>query len=149
MLQALLILLAVFLIVRLLRHRSADDFTYAETARSGDFTPEDLWDHVEHPYHCVACRCSNGGCKAVQPLEGHYYLVGESHELPVPECTAVPCRCRYVHYADRRHSEEDRRAAFGLERDMYRLTHDRDRRISLGRRIEDWAVEDMEVALPS
>jgi hypothetical protein len=45
-----------------------------------------------------------------------------------------------VHHPDRRRKEEDRRATFGLEQEMYRHTHGRERRLSPGRRSEDWST---------
>ena len=62
-------------------------------------------------------------------------------ELPVTECTAIPCQCRYVHSEDRRHHDEgDRRAVFGVQKDLYRNTQKEERRHALARRMEDWAV---------
>ena len=144
MLQALLVLIAIIAAIILVRGRLGDP--YAPSAGNQVIEADDLWDHVEHPYHCVACKCSLGNCPGVASMKGKVFLVGDDHKLPVPECTASRCRCRYVHYPDRRRKQDDRRAAFGLEQEMYKYTHDRDRRISLGRRVEDWSV-DLEATL--
>ena len=138
--QALLIIgcgcLTGILLLRLFGTRPQDSWA------SGQFVSakEDPWDHVQHPYHCVSCSCDDCGSGAVDPFKGKYFLVRKSSELPVPKCTSVPCRCRYVHHADRRQEEVDRRFVYGLEKDLYEQTHDRDRRHSLGRRMEDWSV---------
>ncbi len=137
MVQTLLILIGLFLAVKLIR-RGSDDSDEAVLAGDSNVL-EDLWDHRAHPYHCVACKCGEEDCAGVAGLKDKLFLVGDDHRLPVPECTAVRCRCRYVHYPDRRGSEDDRRASFGLEQEMYKFNHDRDRRLSLGRRAEDWS----------
>ena len=109
---------------------------------SADATKWDnaFWNHQEFPFHCVSCRCSAEHCKAADPLKKCYFLVKGAPELPVPECTAIPCQCRYVHYEDRRHEECDRREIFGIQNELYRYTQDQERRKVLGRRMEDWAV---------
>ena len=121
--------------------------TAPTTSRAGvvsaDVTKWDneFWDHKEFPFHCVSCRCSAEHCKAADPLKKRYFLVKGAPEMPVPECTAIPCQCRYVHFEDRRHDDEgDRRAVFGVQRDLYRYTQKQERRHALGRRMEDWAV---------
>ena len=143
MVQTLLILIAIFVAVKLIR-RDPGDSDEVALADDGKVL-EDLWDHQAHPYHCVACKCSEDDCAGVAGLKDKLFLVGDDHRLPVPECTAVRCRCRYVHYPDRRRFDDDRRASFGLEQEMYEFNHDRDRRLSQGRRAEDWS-ETLEIS---
>jgi hypothetical protein len=139
MIQTLLVLLAIVMAVMLIRRRMDVDDPEAQMLEV-----ENLWDHAQHPYHCVVFKCPLGNCPGIAPLKGRLYLVGDGHELPVPECTSTRCRCRYVHYPDRRRREEDRRSSFGLEQEMYRYSHERDRRLAPGRRKGDWLV-DMEL----
>ena len=139
MLQSLLLLIAFVLALILIRRRLGDPYAVSDPDFSVDQT--NLWDHVENPFHCVACECAVKDCAAAAAMKDKVYLVGDDGKLPLPECTAFGCRCHYVHLADRRQHEWDRRASFGLEQDMYQYTHDRDRRISAGRRVEDWSVD--------
>jgi hypothetical protein len=61
-----------------------------------------------HPYHCVAIRYRDGACAAVQRLVGQRFLSKEAPSIPLPACDAASCRCRYVHFEDRRQSDERR-----------------------------------------
>jgi len=143
--QALLIIvcgcITGILLLRLFGTRPQDSWASGQSVIATDDPWEnEYWDHQQHPYHCVSCSCDDCHSGAVDPFKGQYFLVRKSSELPVPKCTSMPCRCRYVHHADRRQEEVDRRFVYGLEKDLYEQTHDRDRRHSLGRRMEDWSV---------
>lgn len=61
-----------------------------------------------HPYHCVAIRYRDGACPAVQRLSGQRFLSKEAPPIPLPACNAASCRCRYVHFEDRRQNDERR-----------------------------------------
>jgi hypothetical protein len=62
-----------------------------------------------NPYHAVAIVAGRSGCGAVQSLAGQRFLSRKAPSLPLPGCDAIECRCRYLHYDDRR-SGVDRRA---------------------------------------
>jgi hypothetical protein len=64
-----------------------------------------------HPWHAVAVA-GTGGCGLSAQLSGRRFLSADAPLLPLPGCAVRPCRCRYVHYADRR--AEDRRFPFGV-----------------------------------
>jgi hypothetical protein len=49
-------------------------------------------------------------CEAVKKLEGKRFLSKEAPRLPLPDCGAEHCRCRYVHFKDRR--GDDRRTLY-------------------------------------
>ncbi len=61
-----------------------------------------------HPYHCVAIRHQDGACSAVQRLSGQRFLSKDAPAIPLPACDAASCRCRYVHFEDRRQNDERR-----------------------------------------
>lgn len=61
-----------------------------------------------HPYHCVAIRYRDGACAAVQRLSGQRFLSKDAPAIPLPACDAASCRCRYVHFEDRRQNDERR-----------------------------------------
>ena len=48
-----------------------------------------------------------GGCSACEQQLGRRYLMSAAPSLPLKNCDAAQCQCRYVRYADRR--EEVRR----------------------------------------
>ena len=73
-----------------------------------------------------------------QPLPLH--LPDEAPPLPVPECTSSNCKCRYVHYDDRRQDDADRRGIVGLRNELYSHSGEADRRTkSRGRRDSDYS----------
>ena len=64
------------------------------------------------PYHCVSIRSPKNACEAAKSLIGKRFLSKEAPPLPLTDCTAISCRCRYVHHEDRRMGDEDQRAPF-------------------------------------
>ncbi len=64
-----------------------------------------------NPYHCVAIRHRDSACAAAKRLSGQRFLSKEAPRLPLPECDAAACHCRYVHFEDRRQGDERRDVA--------------------------------------
>ncbi len=64
-------------------------------------------DRLSGKYHCVSVRHRANACQAVKRLAGKRFLSKEAPRLPLSNCDVAKCRCRYVHFADRR--AEDRR----------------------------------------
>ena len=65
-------------------------------------------------YHSVEVRFREGDCcEWVKNLKDARLLPHQARlfPLPLPECDATRCRCRYVHFEDRR-GEDDRRIPF-------------------------------------
>jgi hypothetical protein len=63
-------------------------------------------------YHCVSIRPGRDACGAAKQVIGKRFLSREAPLLPLPNCTAMPCRCHYVHHEDRREGSGDQRAPF-------------------------------------
>jgi len=59
-------------------------------------------------YHAVSLKILPSACDAAKAMEGERYLSAEAPNIPLPECDAATCKCRYVHYKDRR-GRDDRR----------------------------------------
>jgi hypothetical protein len=55
-----------------------------------------------NPFHAVTVRYRKDACEAVRALEAKRFLAKEAPRLPLPNCTAKNCGCRFVHYDDRR-----------------------------------------------
>jgi hypothetical protein len=62
-------------------------------------------------YRAVSVRTKLGACSAAVALQDEVFLASEAPELPLPDCDAVDCGCRYVYLSDRR--QDDRRTPFG------------------------------------
>jgi hypothetical protein len=65
-------------------------------------------------FHAVTVVRGRSACLGSAHLSGRRFLSEEAPPLPLPGCSVQPCRCRYMHHADRR--SEDRRFPFGVRR---------------------------------
>ncbi len=63
------------------------------------------------PYHAVSITYSENACAAATEMTGRRFLASAAPRLPLPECDALECRCRFTHHDDRR-SGRDRRSPF-------------------------------------
>lgn len=91
-----------------------------------------------NPYPAVSIRCA-GGCEAVQAFKGQRFLGDEAPALPLENCTASHCHCRYAHHVDRRTGNLDRRRLIGEHHDYVGFFGREDQREGRGRRASDWA----------
>ena len=57
---------------------------------------------IVNPYHAVSVSGSSRCCQAAKELTEVRFLSGEAPKLPLKECDAPHCECRYVHHDDRR-----------------------------------------------
>lgn len=95
-----------------------------------------------NPYRATSIQADADACGAVKTVAGKRYLDTERDlpVLPLPECDAGRCNCRYQRYEDRRDSEEDQRHPSALKSELYDQTGKPDRRRrKRGRRKSDWA----------
>ena len=92
---------------------------------------------AESRYRAASILASRCACDAVRIVEGRRYLAAEAPRLPLQDCSAERCTCRYVRYEDRRSSQGDRRALYSLQTDLYGLSGQPDRRTRQGRRRAD------------
>lgn len=74
-------------------------------------------------FHAVSIRPGPGACHAALALEGQRFLSDAAPSIPLPGCDSQNCRCRFVHFADRR-SGDDRRSPYpgtiGIDTGTYR-----------------------------
>lgn len=101
-LSILAVLLLLWLFIRRRAHtRSADN----EPAPAVERHKQDS------AYHAVSIRFSSNACHAARELEGRRFLSSAAPRLPLPDCDALECKCRFMHHGDRR-SGRDRRSPF-------------------------------------
>jgi hypothetical protein len=101
-----IVVLALFLIVLVVSHQqrstarplSRDEASLQRALDTGRF-------------HAVSIRSSEDGCSAAYAMRGQRFLDGAAPRLPLADCDAGQCNCRYVHHADRRDGA-DRRSPF-------------------------------------
>jgi hypothetical protein len=59
-------------------------------------------------FHAVSIYSTSSACEAAKSMQGMRFLSSAAPRLPLPECDALDCKCRFMHHADRR-SGADRR----------------------------------------
>jgi hypothetical protein len=62
-------------------------------------------------YHAVSIKFDQNACEAARAMSGRRFLSSAAPRLPLPECDALECRCRFAHHKDRR-TGKDRRSPF-------------------------------------
>jgi len=84
-------------------------------------------------------------CPAVREFAPRRFLCSEAPTLPLPDCTAATCACRFERHANRR--QESRRAAeFGVFEPLFDGV---EHRVLSGGRRADEAVEPDSITEPS
>jgi hypothetical protein len=53
-------------------------------------------------WHAVTIAAPANACEAAQACKGKRFLSGDAPWLPLEECDAKRCECKYRHYEDRR-----------------------------------------------
>ena len=92
------------------------------------------------PYLATSISFSRCGCNAAKAVAKTRFLTsGTVPKLPLAECSAAKCDCRYVRHGDRRSSQGNRRAIYSLQTDLYTLGTESERRMKRGRRESDWS----------
>lgn len=72
---------------------------------------------VVPPYHGVSVIAEKVGCAGARAIRERRYLAREAPRLPLPDCDAATCHCRYSHFDDRRAGERRKRRAMPREFD--------------------------------
>ena len=65
-------------------------------------------DQAVSPYHGVLIMPEKNCCSGAMNLGERRYLAREAPRLPLPNCDAANCHCRYSHFDDRRDGERRR-----------------------------------------
>ena len=59
-------------------------------------------------FHAVSIRFLSSACSAAKSLDGKRFLSSAAPRIPLPECDVLECKCRFVHYSDRREGDDRR-----------------------------------------
>ena len=89
------------------------------------------------PFHAVSINPTQGSCPAVVSLALQRFLSEEAPALPLADCNATDCACRYVHHADRRSGNRNRRGGEIEQYEQSEFWSLRNRRDVVGRRLQD------------
>ena len=145
--MALTVMIAIsviFAVLLLRRMIAPKPVAQAANTRPGRMTKKTVKNAVPArlPYHAVSCRSGAGNCAAVEALKDQRFLVEDAPQLPLADCTSSErCKCKYLHHQDRRDTDDDRRALYGIKSEFYEYTSKQNRRVKNGRRESDWEVE--------
>ena len=55
-----------------------------------------------HRWHAVTIVAPSGACEAAFACKGKRFLSSEAPRLPLAQCDADRCNCKYRHFEDRR-----------------------------------------------
>ena len=99
LLGIVLVLLVAWLIMRQRRYKAEVN------------APAPKTDPAKSAYHAVSLKFEANACNAAKAMAGRRFLASAAPRLPLPECDALECRCRFAHHDDRR-SGSDRRSPF-------------------------------------
>jgi len=99
LLGAALLLLVLWLFVR----------SRGQTTKAPE--PEKPRETGDTAYHAVSIKFDANACAAAKEMSGRRFLSNAAPRLPLPECNALECRCRFNHHPDRR-ATKDRRSPF-------------------------------------
>jgi hypothetical protein len=89
--------------------------------------------YITNKWHAVSVTHCPRACAAARKFNGIRFLSQDAPVLPLPECRAPLCTCRFQHHRDRRSSL--RRAADVIASSAYWAGHER--RGARGRRVND------------
>ena len=95
-----------------------------------------------NPWRASSITSGDNACAAAQAIAGKRFLDSEKSipVLPLPDCDAASCQCKYARHEDRRDASEDRRSPSALHSALYDQTGKVNRRQrKRGRRKTDWA----------
>jgi hypothetical protein len=94
-----------------------------------------------NPWRATSVVHEHLACDAVKAINNKRFLDTEKKVLlPLPDCEASICSCRYECHDDRREYNEDRRHPASLKSELYDETGETNRRYrKRGRRKLDWA----------
>lgn len=63
---------------------------------------------TQRQFHAVSLQIAESACSAAQEIAGKRFLAAAAPRIPLPECNATECKCRFIHHADRRSGAERR-----------------------------------------
>lgn len=90
-------------------------------------------------YRATSIISGQNCCAAVEAIGKKRFLVEDRDipQLPLAECDADKCACKYRHHDDRRDTNEERRTISGLRTQLHEHSGGAERREKRGRRKSD------------
>ena len=86
-------------------------------------------------YQAASINYGGCACSAVKAIGEKRFLAEQAPPVPLSECNAERCDCKYVRHADRR-IRDDRRAVYCLQTDLHAVSGEAESRNPSGYRRE-------------
>jgi len=67
--------------------------------------------NMDTAFHAVSIKFTSNACNSAKAMAGRRFLASSAPKMPLPDCTAPECNCRFAHFDDRR-TGKDRRSPF-------------------------------------
>jgi hypothetical protein len=87
-------------------------FVRSRSSTKKTLDPEASKPRENTAFHAVSIKFDAQACEAAKMMSGRRFLSNAAPRLPLPDCNALECRCRFAHHKDRRVAK-DRRSPFG------------------------------------
>ena len=99
---AIVILVAMLVLMR----RTQKSIGHRPTLKGAEKKPVSQSKNSE--FHAVSIRLGGNACTVAKEIQGERFLAKEAPQFPLTGCDVSDCKCRFVHYSDRR-TTDDRR----------------------------------------
>ncbi len=115
------VVLAVLIALVLLRRRTPPQPKSTANAvnRRQKAASKNAGTSTNKPYRSTSIKCGDNPCAEARALEGQRFLLGRAPQLPLAKCDVKACTCKYIHHADRRNDQGDRRQPMALRTNLY------------------------------
>ena len=134
-----LLLMAFFFATR--RKTAANSGAPVPSAGNRVKKPQKTTQVPRNPYRATSILHDANSCDAVTTIGNRRFLDVDraTPTLPLADCDAAQCNCKYTRHEDRRDSDHDRRSPSTLQSELYGQTGEVNRRArKRGRRKTDW-----------
>ncbi len=98
------IVIAVILIAIIVKSRREETTNDRRSAASGRHNLA----KTGSQFHAVSLQFSDSACDAAKDMAGKRILASAAPRIPLSECDAAKCDCRFAHHNDRRRGEDRR-----------------------------------------
>ena len=104
-LTSILIVVALLIAIVLMRRNAGGQKKPASERPSPTGTASK---NSSNQFHAVSIKFSRSACEAAKAMDGKRFLSSAAPRLPLPECDILDCKCKFIHFKDRRDSENRR-----------------------------------------
>lgn len=73
-------------------------------------------------------------CKSAEKVAGRRFLIKQAPGIPLQDCDSEQCECKFIHFADRRDNDPERRGEGRFRAEVFAATQEEDRRLAKDRR---------------